>query len=91
MGWFDQSFEAAFSSFTLKQQVEHLRENLQKLEERLLRLEGRFDTLVERVGKVETFRDADRAQIKAEIAEFKFEVDRAVQRLNQFPPSHPSR
>lgn len=90
MGWLDQTLEAAFSNFTIKQQVEHLRENLHKLEERVTRLEGKSDILTERIAKVENFREADKAQLKAEIAQFKFEVERVVQRQNQLPPTNSS-
>ena len=88
VGWFDQTFEAAFSSFTLKQQVEHLGENLQKLEERVARLEGKFEVLAERMARIDNFREADRAQLRAEIAGFKLEVERAALRLNQLPPAN---
>jgi len=85
VGWFDQTLDAAFSSFTLKPQIEHLRENVQKLEQRVSQLEVKIESLTDRTGTIENFRDADKAQLKAEIAEFKFEVERIMQRL--LPPA----
>ncbi len=55
---------------------------------RLDRVEGQLADIRERLARLETSRNADRAEIQAEIARFKVEVERAELQLTRvLPPS----
>ncbi len=53
---------------------------------RLDRLEDQMANVRERLARLETARDADRAQLQAEVARFKAEVERTELRWRQLPP-----
>jgi len=53
---------------------------------RLERLEEQLADMRERLARLEASRDADRAQMQAELARFKIEVERAELRLTRLLP-----
>jgi hypothetical protein len=53
---------------------------------RLDRLEGQMVDVRERLARLETVRDADRAQMQADLSRFKAEVERAEMRLARLMP-----
>ncbi len=53
---------------------------------RLDRLEGQMADVRERLARLEAAREADRAQMQAELARFKAEVERAELRLSRMLP-----
>ena len=55
---------------------------------RLERLEGQLADVRERLARLEALRDADRAQIHAELSRFSTEVERAELRLTRLLSAH---
>ena len=54
---------------------------------RLDRLEGQMTEVRERLARLETARDADRAQMRADLAQFMIEMERAeIRRWRPSPP-----
>ncbi len=85
MGWFDKGFDVLKSNITIDVQLEHLRERASKIETRMDSLESGLNDVLQRLVRLETQRDADKAEMRAEVAQFKADVERAAQRL--LPPS----
>jgi len=72
-------------------QVKHLTETMGQIRQEAGQLKRDFHDLQERVTRLETLREADRAQMQAEIERFKLEVERAELRLSRLtPPATPT-
>jgi len=72
---------------------EDLREMRTAVGTRLDRLEGQLADVRERLARLEASRDADRAQMQADLARFKAEMERAelrLTRLLQIRTEHPT-
>src|SRR5215475_5475831 len=67
--------------------AEDVRELRTVVSARLERLEGQLADMRERLARLEASRDADRAQMQAELARFKMEVERAELRLTHLLPA----
>ena len=67
----------------LDQAAEDLREVRPSVAGRLERMEGQFADVRERLARLEASREADRAQMQADLARFKSEVERAEVRLSK--------
>jgi predicted nucleic acid-binding Zn-ribbon protein len=78
--------ELAKALFTTETQLRHLSDEHQALEKELQQLSVDMRDLRERVVRLEASRDADRAEMAAEIARFKTEVERAELRLTRMLP-----
>jgi uncharacterized protein involved in exopolysaccharide biosynthesis len=68
--------------------AEDVRELRTAVSARLERLEEQLADMRERLARLEASRDADRAQMQAELARFKIEVERAELRLTRLLPAH---
>lgn len=88
MALFDKAFDVAKTNFTIDVQLEHIRSNIGKLETRAEKIESKLDDIVARLIRLEALREADIAQLRAEVSAFKSDVDRAAQRL--LPPQPPT-
>jgi uncharacterized protein involved in exopolysaccharide biosynthesis len=66
--------------------AEDVRELRTAVSARLERLEEQLADMRERLARLEASRDADRAQMQAELARFKIEVERAELRLTRLLP-----
>jgi predicted nucleic acid-binding Zn-ribbon protein len=73
----------AYRVDTLAEEVAELRK---VVETGFGQLNDQMADVRERLARLEAARDADRAQIQANIAQFKAEVERAELRLRQLPP-----
>ena len=78
--------ELTRSLITTDTQLRQLKEEHQKIEREVSQLGLDVRDLRERVVRLETSREADRAQAAAEIARFKAEVERAELRLTRMLP-----
>ena len=67
--------------------AEDLRELRTVVSTRLERLEGQLTDIRERLARLEASREADRAQMQADLARFKAEVERAELRLTRLLPT----
>jgi uncharacterized protein involved in exopolysaccharide biosynthesis len=67
--------------------AEDVRELRTAVSARLERLEEQLADMRERLARLEASRDADRAQMQAELARFKIEVERAELRLTRLLPA----
>jgi uncharacterized protein involved in exopolysaccharide biosynthesis len=67
--------------------AEDVRELRTAVSTRLERLEEQLADMRERLARLEASRDADRAQMQAELARFKIEVERAELRLTRLLPA----
>jgi uncharacterized protein involved in exopolysaccharide biosynthesis len=80
---------------TTETQISHLSETLGDLRQEVRQLAADVKDVRERLVKLETAREADRAQLRAEVSRFKAEVERAELRLTSLrapsdePPSLP--
>jgi uncharacterized protein involved in exopolysaccharide biosynthesis len=68
--------------------AEDLRELRITVRARLDRLEEQIADIRERLARLEASRDADRAQMQADVARFKTEVERAELRLTRLLQAH---
>ena len=66
--------------------AEDLRELRTAVSARIERLEGQVADLRERLARLEASREADRAQMQADLARFSAEVERAELRLTRLLP-----
>ena len=66
--------------------AEDLRELRTAVSTRIERLEGQVADLCERLARLEASREADRAQMQADLARFSAEVERAELRLTRLLP-----
>ena len=66
--------------------AEDVRELRTAVSARLERLEEQLADMRERLARLEASRDADRAQMQAELARFKIEIERAELRLTRLLP-----
>ena len=66
--------------------AEDLRELRAAVSARIERLEGQVADLRERLARLEASREADRAQMQADLARFSAEVERAELRLTRLLP-----
>jgi uncharacterized protein involved in exopolysaccharide biosynthesis len=66
--------------------AEDLRELRTAVSTRIERLEGQVADLRERLARLEASREADRAQMQADLARFSAEVERAELRLTRLLP-----
>jgi uncharacterized protein involved in exopolysaccharide biosynthesis len=71
--------------------AEDLRELRTTVTARLERLEGQLADMRERLARLEASRDADRAQMQADLARFKAEMERAELRLTRLLQAHGER
>ncbi len=70
---------------TINTDLNGINSQLARLENTIERVEQRVNAHESRLVWLETLRDADKAEIRAEVAQFKADIDRAAQRL--LPPS----
>ena len=84
-------FQALQRLATMFHRLDELTEDLDDIRistrARLEKLEGQSADLRERVARLEASRDADRAQLQAELARFRTEVERAELLLTKRSPS----
>jgi hypothetical protein len=78
--------ELAKALFTTETQLRHLQDEQTKLREEVKQLAADHKDLWQRVIRLETLRDADRAQMAAELSRFKIELERAELRLTRMLP-----
>jgi uncharacterized protein involved in exopolysaccharide biosynthesis len=71
--------------------AEDLRELRTTVTARLERLEGQLADMRERLARLEASRDADRAQMQADLARFKAEMERAELRSTRLLQAHGER
>jgi predicted nucleic acid-binding Zn-ribbon protein len=95
MSLLDRIGEIARSAVTTDLELKHMREQMVAVrqefgdvEDTVEQMSRDIQSLRERVARLEAMRDADRAQLMAEIAQFKTEVERAQMRFaRQLPPA----
>lgn len=79
---------------TLVRRVEEIAEDQRELKAtvtlRLERMDSQIGDLRDRLTRIEATRDADKAELRAEVARFKAEVERAEARLSRLPPPRDS-
>ena len=76
---------AISKTLTINTELGRINSQLTRLESATDRVEQRLNAHESRLVRLETLRDADKAEMRAEVAQFKADVDRAAQRL--LPPS----
>ena len=69
--------------------ADDLRELRTTMTARLEKMEGHLSDMRERLARLEAARDADRAQMQAELSRFKAEVERAELKLARLLPPSP--
>ncbi|MBV9864663.1 MAG: hypothetical protein JO316_04890 [Abitibacteriaceae bacterium] len=90
MGLLDHLSELGQSILTSDAQLKHQKEEIDRIIQQLRIMGEGLQDLRDRVVRLEAQREADRAQIMAEVAQFKTEVERAELRLSrQLPASQP--
>lgn len=86
MGFLERLTDLARAVFTIESEFRHLSQSQDDLEEQVRDLSRELGDLRERLVRLETARDADRAQMAAEVARFRAEVERAEIRLARAAP-----
>jgi len=88
VGLLERLGEMAKAALTTDTELKNQREMMGDIRISVQRLEGDVGDLRARVARLETLREADRAQMSAELARFKAEVERAELRLaRRLPPN----
>jgi hypothetical protein len=83
---FERLGELAKAALTVDTQLHQQQELLAGIRQEVLRIDRDVQDLRNRVIRLEAYRDADRAQMDAEMARFKLEVERAYTRLSRLLP-----
>jgi uncharacterized protein involved in exopolysaccharide biosynthesis len=78
--------ELVTSALTISADIKHLRDLLGETRQEVSALTRDVHDIRERVVRLETQREADRAQMAAELARFKAEVERAALRSGESGP-----
>lgn len=96
MSFFDRLGELTKSLFNINLELRYLQEQqaqdrqaVRDLDTSLKQLARDLQSVSERLTRLETIREADRAELRAEIARFNAEVERAALRMErrQLPPA----
>ena len=89
MGLLERLGEFSASLITINQQVGDLREALRDMRGDVKARQAEMQSLRERLTKVETFQEAARAELAADLSRFKAEVERAELHLSRSLPPPP--
>jgi predicted nucleic acid-binding Zn-ribbon protein len=89
VGLLERLAEIGKALFTTESELRHLRDTLADIRQEVRGLADDVQDLRERMVRLETARIADRAQLEAEVARFKAEIERIVLRVSP-PAYHPS-
>jgi regulator of replication initiation timing len=87
VGLLERLGEFGASLITINQQVGDLRETLRDLRGDVKGLQAEMQGVRERLAKVETFQQAARAELAADLSRFKAEVERAEIQLSRSLPA----
>jgi uncharacterized protein involved in exopolysaccharide biosynthesis len=91
MSLMEKMTELGKSVLTSDVEFRQIRTTLAEVNQELKKVIERVNNLSERVVKLEVSREADRAEMAAELARFKIEVERAEMKLTKLlPPSSDS-
>lgn len=88
MNLLERLAEMTKAVLTTDAELRHQREMLSEIRQEIGKLTGGLQDLRERVTRLEASREADRAQIAAEVARFRTEVERAELRFSRLLPEH---
>ena len=91
MGLFADVAKVTRAVLTLDVEVARLREMLRETREATRSQTAEVRNVRERLARLEAARDADRAEMAAELSRFKNEVERAERRLTRLLPQSPNR
>lgn len=85
MGLLERLAELGKAILTTETEMKHLRDSIGDRHQAVREIRVELRDVRERVVKLETSRDADRAQFEAHISRFMVEVERAELRLARLP------
>jgi SMC interacting uncharacterized protein involved in chromosome segregation len=87
MSLIDRIAELSKTLLTTDVAMRHLQESVNEVKKEVSELARAMQDIRDRLTRLETAREADRAQIAAELARFKTEVERAELRLTRLLPA----
>jgi len=87
MSLLDRITEIARGVVTTDLELKQMREQIAEVKQEMRSLQTTVNQLSERLTRMETLREADHAQLRAEVAEFKLEWERARLRQQHQAPS----